>query len=44
MNWETLGGVGQRARVQWHNPARHMAFLPNILVTVEQEAAKDVDS
>ena len=28
----------------WHSPARHPGPLPNVLVIVEQKAAKDVDS
>lgn len=39
-HWEE----GREPGAQWHSPARHLGLLPNVLVTVEQKAAKNVDS
>lgn len=39
-DWKEDRGPG----AQWHSPARHLGLLPNILVIVAQEAAKNIDS
>lgn len=44
VNQETLEEGGSRARGSVAQPSQTPGLLPNVLVTVEQKAAKDVDS